>query len=593
MLFCNYTEQEFLKLRDSTLDMLLRVGGFYKSFRNDKYFLYKKPEKSFRMILEALNAEDLNLYRKYMHLFSTEKEAFYCLRHNDTPFKHICPICGNFAAFQCDSNEYTKTCSNKKCYQKVIHSSEAVEKMKATNLHKYGYENVGQVDSVKEKMKATCLERYGTEYALSNKGVISKRYETNLRKYGSTQPMSYNSDRFKELMVLKYGVDNAFKSDEIKEKIKKANLERYGYESAIQNTDIKNKSVQSKINRIDQLQNKLGAVQVSRVVLEFGNGWYLKRHELGINLIRYGTYKFVSNADIEKIKEYNRDSINNGTSHKEIEVQNYVKTLVPDIEVNNRSVIKPRELDIYVPSKNVAIEYNGLFWHSSLYRGKLYHLEKTKACQALGIRLIQFYSDEWDNKKDICKSLISSALGVYDRKIYARCCDVRDIDSVTYSKFLDENHIQGSISSKKMLGLFYKDELVQVAGWGTSRFKKGEIELHRMASKKFVQVVGGFSKLIRHSGIDKFISYVDLRLFDASGYIATGFKKIGESKPSYFYLDKTGKTRMNRLRFQKHKLPSILDNFDATLTEEENMFNNGFYRIYDCGELKLEYDAKK
>ena len=126
-----------------------------------------------------------------------------------------------------------------------------------------------------------------------------------------------------------------------------------------------------------------------------------------------------------------------------------------------------------------------------------------------------------------------------------------------------------------------------------SRFKKGEIELHRMASKKFVQVVGGFSKLIRHSGIDKFISYVDLRLFDASGYIATGFKKIGESKPSYFYLDKTGKTRMNRLRFQKHKLPSILDNFDATLTEEENMFNNGFYRIYDCGELKLEYNAKK
>ena len=82
---------------------------------------------------------------------------------------------------------------------------------------------------------------------------------------------------------------------------------------------------------------------------------------------------------------------------------------------------------------------------------------------------------------------------------------------------------------------------------------------------------------------------MDLRLFDANGYVATGFKKLGESGPSYFYLDKTGKVRMNRLRFQKHKLSGILNNFDVSLTEEENMSNNGFYRIYDCGELKLEY----
>jgi hypothetical protein len=109
-----------------------------------------------------------------------------------------------------------------------------------------------------------------------------------------------------------------------------------------------------------------------------------------------------------------------------------------------------------------------------------------------------------------------------------------------------------------------------------------------MATKNFTQVIGGFSKLIKHSGLKHFYSYVDKRLFNGNGYISSGFKYVGESKPSYFYTQ-DGKTKFNRLMFQKHKLINILDNLDSNLSEEENMLNNKYYRIYDCGQMKFEY----
>ena len=124
------------------------------------------------------------------------------------------------------------------------------------------------------------------------------------------------------------------------------------------------------------------------------------------------------------------------------------------------------------------------------------------------------------------ESIILSSLGIYKEKIPARECETREISLKEYKDFLKENHIQGEINSKLRLGLFYKDELVQVAGGGYSRFKKEEIESHRMSTKLNTQVMGGFSKLIKHSKLKKFISFVDRRLFNGKGYIASGFKLI-------------------------------------------------------------------
>ena len=143
---------------------------------------------------------------------------------------------------------------------------------------------------------------------------------------------------------------------------------------------------------------------------------------------------------------------------------------------------------------------------------------------------------------------------------------------------MNENHIQGSVNSSKNFGLFYNNELVQVVSFGKSRFKKDEVELLRMSTKLNTQVVGGFSKLISfaldYMKINNFISYIDRRLFNGKGYKSCGFKKIGESKPSYFYI--MGAKRENRLKYQKHKLLKLLKNYNSELTEKENMMNNGY-----------------
>ena len=165
------------------------------------------------------------------------------------------------------------------------------------------------------------------------------------------------------------------------------------------------------------------------------------------------------------------------------------------------------------------------------------------------------------------------------------CLNAGNSKTLQYKQFLDVNHIQGGINSSLRLGLFYQGELVSVIGFGKSRFKKGEYELHRYCSKLYTQVIGGFSKLIKHSGVNEFISYVDRSKFNGSGYMSIGFKILGYTEPSYVYIK--NKEILRRMTCQKHKLSNILENYDETLTEEENMINNGYIKIYYCGNIKM------
>ncbi len=183
------------------------------------------------------------------------------------------------------------------------------------------------------------------------------------------------------------------------------------------------------------------------------------------------------------------------------------------MEFNNREILNGKELDIYIPSKNVAIEFNGLYWHSDKQKPFDYHKIKTELCNQKGIRLIHIFEDEWQNNKDIIKSIIKSSLGIYDRKIYARKCEIKELNNKEYKDFLVKNHIQGQINSSLKVGLFYKNELVQVAGFGKSRFKSNELELHRMCTLLNTQVIGGFSKLCKYLN-QPFISYIDKSKFN-------------------------------------------------------------------------------
>lgn len=301
-----------------------------------------------------------------------------------------------------------------------------------------------------------------------------------------------------------------------------------------------------------------------------------------------------------------------GSSYFEKEVTEFVKSIYPNkIIENDRKIIKPKELDIYIPNKNVAIECDGLYWHSTEqltskgqfifssdekkhYKNK--QLIKTLLCEEKGIRLIHIFEDEWNTKKEICKSIIASSLGIYKQKIFARKCEVKEINLEDWKKFLHENHIQDYTFAEYRLGLYYKDELVQGIGITKSNHKQGEIELNRMVTKLNTQVIGGFSKLMNNSikmwNFSKIYSYISRRLFDGKGYYASNFKIVKINEPTYFYV-KHGQ-RFPRYNFMKNKIKKMYDMGELSYwneneTEELIMNKNQFGRLYDCGTIKVVY----
>src|SRR5690606_3197267 len=123
-------------------------------------------------------------------------------------------------------------------------------------------------------------------------------------------------------------------------------------------------------------------------------------------------------------------------------------------------VIPPLELDIYIPEKKLAIELNGVYWHSSKFKDKNYHLNKTIECEKGGIQLLHIFDFEWEQKQDIWKSVIANKLGLTDRKVYARKCTVKDVPINDGYNFFQENHLQGGLSKGKHIGLYHNDVLV-------------------------------------------------------------------------------------------------------------------------------------
>lgn len=432
----------------------------------------------------------------------------------------------------------------------------AVDKTRKKCLEKYGVENVSQLESSKEKSRKTKLERYGN-------------------------PTFSNPSKMKETKELRYG-DAGYTN---KEKATKTFQERYGADNYLQVINANHAAIEHQNGKIEEFERENDCTLVAKLVKQFGQGWY-KAHIVE-PIVESSQRTYIRNCDIPIIEKYAMD--NHVSSINELEVLNFVKNILGDVgvETNTRKIISPYELDIYIPEKKLAIEYNGVYYHCDDVKDKDYHITKTELCDKLGIRLIHIFESEWHEHKDICKSLIKSALGIYDKRVYARTCKVKLVSSTDATNFLSANHLQGAINSTYRLGLYYDEELVQLITIGKSRFKDGEIELLRMCSKLGWQIVGGFSKLMNHQPYNEMISYVDRGKFSGAGYFSGGWEFISYTPISYFYSN--GKTTMSRYQAQKHKLPNILKVFDSKLTEVENMKNNHWFRIYDCGNLKVLY----
>ena len=279
---------------------------------------------------------------------------------------------------------------------------------------------------------------------------------------------------------------------------------------------------------------------------------------------------------------------NFNNSFNENKVYEYVKQFFPDTISNDRKVLNGNELDILIPSKNIAIEYNGLYWHCELKKPKNYHLNKTEECEKKGIRLIHIFEDEWLSKPEIWKSMLNNILGLTNEKIYARKCTIKDVETDEATTFLKKNHIQGWCPSQIKLGLYYNNELVSLMTFGRSRHfignGKAEYELLRFCNKINTSVIGGASKLfhyfVKTYDPESIVSYADRRWSVGNLYNKLGFTFVHNSKPNYYYI--VGTERKNRFNFRKSILVEKY-NCPVDTSEREFCMKQKWYRIYDCG----------
>lgn len=258
------------------------------------------------------NKKDLKeaLRNEYPQL-NDYKEMLYWLANDITDFPK-CPTCGKPTRFIGTGKGYHKHC----CCSCTQLDKEVRDKLKTTNLKLYGDKNYNNPD----KARATMLERYGK--------------------------------------------DNAFKVDEIKEKIKKTNIIKYGAENPTQN-----KEIQKKIKKT--LQERYG------VNCGFKCG--------------------------EKVN----------TSKGERELFNFVCQLCSDAIANDRNIISPLELDIYIPSLSIGIEYDGDYWHSLPNMKKRDNL-KTKICKEHNIKLIRVTEHEWTTERQLVETILKEMLNKYE-----------------------------------------------------------------------------------------------------------------------------------------------------------------------------------
>jgi very-short-patch-repair endonuclease len=273
---------------------------------------------------------------------------------------------------------------------------------------------------------------------------------------------------------------------------------------------------------------------------------------------------------------------------------------ISNIVTNNRQILNGKEVDIYLPDFNIAIEYDGLYWHNSSFVGNDYHLKKTVGCQEKGVKLIHIFEDEWIHKQEIVKSRILNLLKKTPNKIFARKCVIKELSNDECKEFLNENHIQGNVYSRYKIGLFFNDKLVSVMTFGgvrsimSSKNTLSGYELSRFCNKLNTNVIGSASKLLNYFikvyKPNRIVSYADVRWSGINSentiYTTLGFTYKHTSKPNYWYVK--NEFRYHRGNFTKQSL--IKEGFDSTKTEKEIMVERNYNRIYDCGHLVYEIE---
>lgn len=504
----------------------------------------------------------------------TVPERIYCILYG-IQSAPVCPSCDHLLTFYHtgrNRNTYQQYCSVG-CARKHRNNKAIWHDIQQQMMATHGVTNTSQLKETKNKKKITSQIRYGVDNPSQSETVKEQ-------KRISCQH--------------KYNVNSVFQSVEIQAKTKQTLLRKYGVESPQQCEAVRVKTKNTnntKYNRNSHTQQHISDKSYYYITNSL---WLLKQHhhlcraltdiadELSVNASTVGNY----------MKKYNIPIKYFFASTGERDIGNCIKAMGIDIITNDRTTIGI-ELDIVIPSHNIAIEFCGLYWHSEqLGKHRGYHSNKQQLCKQQGIRLLTIFEDEWALKRDVVLSTLTQLL--FDRSvvIYARKCTVVPVSTPTKKQFLNTHHIQGSGASSINIGLSHEGKLVAVMAFVCK--SSGSYVLTRFATS--VSVVGGFSKLLSHfqrnNRWENLVSFADLRWSEGGVYEKTKWTLDKTIPPDYCYSTGNGQ-RHHKFNYRRKHLLRLLKTFDPLLSERQNCDNNGLLRIWDCGKLKYVLHNKQ
>ena len=566
-----------------------------------------------------------NFPEEYKKIYKLPGEKFSekIYRYFHPNIQNKCIICGKPTKFKTITEGFSRTC----CLQCAYKDPKRIKKIKQTCLEKYGDENYNN----REKFQKTTQNM---EYGFKKKST----HEKIKQKYGVDNISQLNDiKKQKEQTTLQhYGVSNILKLDSVRELGKRKLIEKYG--GSYFGTD--EFKLQRCIFEPDRIKKS-----IYTNIIKYGVYNYSKTDKFKLLMRMYANNKNINNYSellyinpesiwickcphpecdkcVEKCYQttyhifYDRRRNNtelctkllpignpSKTSSYELQLKNLLDQYNIEYKSNIRDIISPKELDIYIPSKQIAIEINGCYWHSEEQKNSNYHINKFKECQSKGIQLLTIWEDWIVNKPNIVKSIILNKLGLTQNKIYARQCVIKEVQSKDTTKFLNENHIQGATKCSIKLGLYYNDELISLMCFnkrsklsGSKNMIEGEYELIRFCNKLNMSVVGGASKLLKYF-IKKYnpsiiTSFSSNDISNGNLYKTLGFESDYNINKSYWYIEPTTMKRYHRTSFTRSSISEKFgyDINDKTWTERSVMDKMRYYRIYDSGTLRWKLE---
>lgn len=420
--------------------------------------------------------------------------------------------------------------------------------------------------------------------------------ESNIKKLCRKCIKKDSVERTKKTNMLKYGVTNPAKAKEIQEKIKNTNLEKYGVTSPGKNEDVKNKQRETLKKKYGNTNpgaqaNHIKFMKYRSEQSDILNLEWLDKNEFKGKYDENGpifyTFKCLKCGNIFKDDFHSCEPICrvcNPTFVGKSKIENDIYKFIKDnydgeVTQHDRKVLNGKELDFYFPDKNIAIEFNGTWWHgykygeeSSISEFKRNHEWKRLECQKHGIRLINIDEADYLDRPDVFNRFILDCV-IERKRIYARNCEFKEIDKITAKDFCEKYHVNGWRNSSVAYGLFYNDELVCVASF--SKHPKYEWECIRLCYKTGITIIGGWEKIQKHFG-KKFLHYVNLNYFEGENKTGCGYR---------FVFNRTNIIYRNQLQTKENIMKYCRKNYEynSNLSCFQNCLAGGGIAIFDCG----------